>query len=281
MKKIVSCVCLLVMSFYMILPVFALDEKSISINRTGVRLKSRIGTKYSGLQYKIKNNTNQKLNVERFIIDDAASGQAAYMDIKRNGWGAAGVTIVYGWNYALSTLGLALVGSFVAAPFFVVSSAFGNFGAKREMERMYSESPEGGYLKKHEEIKFKALVEKGKLPTVTLLVSTADADEKYIFTSTPFGNYAKLYVPQTNIEKKAIESPKKTESEVIDSSDFSKSEETAEKKSKTENITPKTKETLENQSEENSLKKYNTGVTTDPAVKLKKDFNEDKNFVTF
>ena len=60
MKKLISIFCMIAFLFTSMPAFAALDNRSFTITRENVPLKSIIDTKYNGFEYKLKNNTKQK-----------------------------------------------------------------------------------------------------------------------------------------------------------------------------------------------------------------------------
>ena len=292
MKKLVSLLCLLVVSFYTTLPSMAkLNKQSFTITRSNVELKSVIDSKYDAYEYTLKNHTKEKLLITNFVVDDGTLPNEAYANVKRNGWGAAGVTFVYGWNYAMATLGLSLVASVVACPFFVGASMLGNVGAKQEANRFSKSAKkfnnstlENGFFKKKETAKFRVLAPQGTIPTVSIMLED-ERGRNYIYLNSYFGTEFKVIgKPETeNVEKKLRDLKIKTEEEVeIDDSVEQLEDNSKEAKNIVEQFeTTEKKELPTEKRVPEAYKMYNTGVTLDPNIKTKQYFEENKNFTSF
>ena len=204
MKKLTALLCLISINLlYVVQPAFAeLDKTSFTIVRTNIQLKSTIDAKYNGFKYTMKNNTKERLNIENFIVDDGTKPKEAYADVKRNGWGAAGIAFVYGWSYVMPTLGLSMVAATIASPLFVGASMFGNLGAKMEANRFITGSNINGYFKSNEKKEFKLLAPEGQIPTLKIILSDT-AGDKYIYSCSYFGSGFEKFVPPTQEEIKS------------------------------------------------------------------------------
>jgi len=319
MKKILASLCILsLLGLNIALPVKAeMNTQSFTIVRTNVPLKSIINSKYNGFEFTMKNHTKNKLVVKNFIVDNGVSSDIAYANVKRNGWAAAGVTFVYGWNYAFSTLGLSLVGSVIAWPFFVGASMFGNMGARQEARRFAKATiKEEGVIKSKEKVNFKVFAADGVVPTVTIVLE--DADQKnYAFSHSYFGTECAYMGTNDEFNASLEEKLKKlnTKSVEVDEKGSVKEEEkqpAKENLSEKENVknaiqdafnnnqqkkteqavstqSTKTQQSATQQDESKPVmeespvfKQYNTGVVTDPNVKTKQQiFNDNTNFVSF
>lgn len=308
MKKFVSLICLIVIVFYTMAPSFAeLTKRDFTITRNNVELKSIIASKYDGYEFTMKNHTKKKLLVTNFVVDNGVTSQIAYANVKRNGWAAAGVTFVYGWNYALSTLGMSLVGAVVAWPFFVGASMFGNLGARMEANRFNEDTLTDGFFKKKEIVKFKVFAPQGVLPAITIVLEDEDG-QNYAYTHSYFGTeFQELgHAKSENLKEKIVEIQAKSakveeedgvaQKEQVESGDMRNDIKNAfenkkvapqqETKSVEEqfeqgaNTTADSEKPTETQVPE-AYKMYNTGVTLDPNVKTKQPFEGDKNFTSF
>ena len=322
MKKIIAIFCIIATTaFFNIIPAFAeLDSQSFTIIRNNVPLKSIINRRYNGFDYTIKNHTKQKLIIKNFIVDKGVNSQIAYENSRRKGWEAAGVTFLYGYQYAMPTMGLSLAGAVIAWPIFLGSSMFGNMGARQEARRFASASiKKEGVIKPKEKIDFKVFAEDGILPTITIILEDSEG-KNYSYSNTYFGTeFAYL---GTNAELKAKYEERLKKKETVEEDNTKEEEKTAkatEKKVETEKETTKKEETpvakknikedasqkavdalnrikedfstelpsekkqSQYQMEESPVfKQYNTGVTTNPNAKMKQQvFEDNKNFVSF
>jgi len=312
-------ICLLILhfTFYILhsalaepLPAHALlDNKSISITRQTVKMRSMMDSKFNGFEYKIKNNTKEKIYINKFGVENGVPPYDAYGSVKRNGWAAAGVTFVYGWNYALPTLGLSMVAATAATPFFVTSSALGNIGATQEAKRFDVKSPEGKYIKPNETIKFKTIVEQGALPALTLIVEDPSTGDNFAYINSQFGSrFIPVEKPQpvvetqeqnsnpdTNIPEAAKQDEQSTSkikqmkdgltnevkqrTKALDDMNI-KDDDTADHPALT-GISPQEGNKPTEMTVPDAYKMYNTGVTVDPNAKTKQYFNDSSNFTSF
>ena len=295
MKKLIALICLLTLSVYTTAPVCAeLNKKSFTISRSNVELKSIIDSKYDAYEYTLKNHTKQKLLITNFMVDDGVTPKTAYDEVKRNGWGAAGVTFVYGWNYAAATVGLSLAAAVVACPFFVGASMLGNVGAKMESNRFKKSAKnfnhttmEDGFFKKNQISKFRVLSEQGKIPQVTIVLEDKDGNN-YVYLNSYFGTeFKKLAKAEDkNLQKKLQDLTNQnigeTETTEIENVSEKTEVESKETKSVEEQFEEADDTTLPTEKRiPEAYKMYNTGVTLDPSVKTKQYFETDKNFTSF
>ncbi len=321
MKKILSTICIMLMIFSMISTANAnVDNKSITISREVVKLKSTLDAQYNGFEYKIKNTTKQKLYISKFIVENGVDPQEAYGVTKRNGWAAAGVTCVYGWQYAAPTLGLSAVAAVVASPLFVGASALGNMGASQEANRFATKPIAENYIKSGDTIKFKTFAPKGTLPTITLLIEDPDTGKYYAYVNTTFGNQftavdinktapldeqmESLGFTKVKNETEEAATEDNAETEAVNKTTDTKLTKDAQKNGYNDMIQKmgeKAKEIKEATSIEEFNKKpttdeaaasgqkmpepealkFNTNVTTDPNAQIKQPFEGSKNFTSF
>lgn len=176
MKKIICL--LLLMSFLKIQICFAIDYSSIDIQLSSVPLNSRLKKDFSGYQYTITNNLNEKINILSAQIINGHDGNSAYM--KSEAEGGIGTTWAIAGPVGLFTLGIGWVAGLVATP--IVWAVQNSKNKKTRAESLsYTNIVPMGYLNSTESVTIRTLVPIGSKPQIKLNVMD---DKKNLFSIT-------------------------------------------------------------------------------------------------